>query len=112
MTELRIDLRIKGQRKTFTEDFVAYKKALDYTKGEEELFEKAKKNNEQPSAIDLAIFRADFVAGLFGDKEVTGEAILNGLDSEEKDKVMDIILYRVLGVLKEDNPNPKLTPLP
>jgi len=108
MTELRIDLRIKGQRKTFTEDFVAYKKALDYTKGEAELFEK---ENQQPNAVEVATFQANFVAGLFSDKEVTGEAILYGLDTEEKDKVMDIIQYRVLGLKREDNPDPKLTPL-
>ena len=50
----------------------------------------------------LTEFRAEFVAGLFDDKEVTGKAILNGIDTLESEQITEIIRYRVLGFSKEE----------
>ncbi|MGM0260414.1 phage tail assembly chaperone G [Enterococcus sp. AZ102] len=101
MSEIRLDLVVKGKKKVFTQDFVPYKKALDYTEQEAEFFQdengEAKKEVNQ---IELMQFRADFVASLFNDDELTGEVLLNGLDAKDKDKLMDIIYYRVLGYEK------------
>lgn len=98
MSEIRLDLRVDGKKKTFTQDFVPFKKALDYTEQEAKLFKKDKNGKDiQPTALELTQFRADFVAGLFDDADLTGDVILNGLDTENKDIIMDIIFYRVLG---------------
>lgn len=98
MSEIRLDLRVDGKKKTFTQDFVPFKKALDYTEQEAKLFKQDKSGKDtQPTALELAQFRADFVAGLFDDADLTGDVILDGLDTENSDIIMDIIFYRVLG---------------
>ncbi|WP_432490616.1 phage tail assembly chaperone G [Flavonifractor plautii] len=43
-----------------------------------------------------------FVADLFDEKELTKEAILNGMDALDIDKIWEIISYRVLGLSKTD----------
>lgn len=100
MTEIRLDLMVKGKKRTYTQDFVPYRKALDYSEGEAKLWKKQGNKTIEPSAIDLAKYRADFVAGLFEDQDLTGDMIIDGIDSENKDVIMDIVLYRVLGYEK------------
>ncbi|WP_288746341.1 phage tail assembly chaperone G [uncultured Enterococcus sp.] len=103
MSEIRLDLRVDGKRKTFTQDFVPFKKALDYTEQEAKLFKKDKNGKDiHPSALELTQFRADFVASLFDDVDLTGDVILNGLDTEDKDVIMDIIYFRVLGYERQN----------
>lgn len=101
--EIRLDLVVKKTTKTFTQSHVPYSKALDYTDGETALFLKDKAGNViEPSNRVLTEFRADFVAGLFDDKDLTGKVILEGLDTIDKGLIMDIIMYRVLGYEKSD----------
>lgn len=105
--EIRLDLMINGTRKTFTQSHVPYSKALDYTDGEAKLFKKDDDGNEiAPSARELTEFRAEFVAGLFDDKDLTGTVLLDGIDTWDKDLIMEIIMYRVLGYEKDvDEPD-------
>lgn len=108
MSEIRLDLRINGKKKTFTQDFVPYKKALEYTEEEAKLFKKDKDGNEiEPSQVRITEFRANFIASLFDDSDLTGDVILNGLDAENKGVLMDIILYRLLGYEKPKVIDPK-----
>ena len=100
MTEIKLSLRMKdGKTKTFTQDFVPFKKRLDYVREETELVERTDKDGKPLPATSEEL--TEFVAGLFDDKQVTGNAILNGIDVEDP-VIMDIILYRVLGLRKEE----------
>lgn len=105
--EIRLDLIVDGKKKTFTQDFVPFMKALDYTEQESKLFEKYKGQKDEngkektPSTLELAKFRADFVSGLFDDPDLTGEVILNGLDTQNQGIIMDIIFYRLMGYTKQ-----------
>ena len=106
--EIRLDLMVKGTEKTFTQSFVPFQKALEYTEQEAKLFKTDEEGNElKPTEKEMAKFRADFVASLFNDKDLTGDLILNGIDSLDKDKIMDIILFRVLGYEKPNVTDPK-----
>ena len=103
MSEIRLDLQVNGKKKTFTQDFIPYRKALEYTEQEAKLWKKDKEGQEvAPKESELAKFRADFVAGLFDDTDLTGEVILDGLDVENKGVLMDIVLYRLLGYERLD----------
>lgn len=104
MSEIKLELRMKdGKTKTFTQDFVPFKKRLDYVREETELVERVDENGKPNPATseELTEFRAKFVAGLFDNKQVTADAILNGIDVEDT-VIMDIILFRVLGLKKTD----------
>ncbi|CAI3374700.1 hypothetical protein CIRMBP1304_00734 [Enterococcus cecorum] len=110
----------KGEFKTYYQEFVPYRKRLDYLKEEAEITDEYEKfvqqlpvdNNGKPIIptaeytdyeLKLANFRAEFVANLFDDKAVTKDAILDGMEpSEAMDTIMNIILYDVLGYTKED----------
>lgn len=99
----------KGEYKTYYQEFVPYRKRLDYLK-EESVITDAFEQLENPTSIErteyelnLANFRAEFVANLFDDKAVTKESILDGMEpSDATDVIMNIILYDVLGYRKED----------
>lgn len=112
--EIRLDLMINGTRKTFTQSHVPYSKALDYTDGEAKLFKKDDEGNDiAPPARVLTEFRAEFVAGLFDDKDLTGTVLLDGIDAWDRDLIMEIIMYRVLGYEKdveESDPTDKNDP--
>lgn len=108
MSEIRLDLKVKGTTKTFTQDFVPYRKALEYTEEEAKLWKEDSEGKDiEPTQAELSIFRADFVAGLFDDEDLTGDVILDGIDAEEHEKIMDIILYRVLGYTRSESESPK-----
>ncbi|WP_171301364.1 phage tail assembly chaperone G [Enterococcus cecorum] len=110
----------KGEFKTYYQEFVPYRKRLDYLKEEAEITDEYEKfvqqlpvdNNGKPIIptaeytdyeLKLANFRAEFVANLFDDKAVTKDAILDGLEpSDATDEIMNIIMYDVLGYKKED----------
>ena len=99
----------KGEFKTYYQEFVPYRKRLDYLKEEAEItdafevIENPTSNERTKYELDLADFRAEFVANLFDDKAVTKDAILDGMEpSEAMDTIMNIILYDVLGYKKED----------
>ena len=110
----------KGEFKTYYQEFVPYRKRLDYLKEEAEITDEYEKfvqqlpvdtNGKQiiPTAdytddeLKLANFRAEFVANLFDDKAVTKDAILDGMEpSDATDEIMNIIMYDVLGYKKED----------
>lgn len=110
----------KGEFKTYYQEFVPYRKRLDYLKEEAEITDQYEKfvqqlpldNNGKPIIptaeytdyeLKLANFRAEFVANLFDDKAVTKDAILDGMEpSDATDEIMNIIMYDVLGYKKED----------
>lgn len=81
---------------------------MDYTDGEAKLFKKDDDGNDvAPPARELTEFRAEFVAGLFDDKDLTGTVLLDGIDTWDKDLILEIIMYRVLGYEKAvDEPDP------
>lgn len=111
----------KGEFKTYYQEFVPYRKRLDYLKEEAEITDQYEKfvqqlpvdNNGKPIIptaeytdyeLKLANFRAEFVANLFDDKAVTKDAILDGMEpSDATDEIMNIIMYDVLGYTKEDD---------
>ncbi|HIB1888655.1 phage tail assembly chaperone G [Enterococcus faecalis] len=101
--KIELTLRINGEEKTFTQDFVPFSKRSDYIRLEKEVEEAAKKHGKEPSPEDYLEMQIQFVADLFDDKEVTKEAITDGLDSLDVDKIWQIIRYRVLGFSKEDD---------
>lgn len=106
--EIRLDLMVNGTRKTFTQSHVPYSKALDYTDSEAKLFKKDKSGKEiEPTLRELTEFRANFIAGLFDDEDLTGTVLLDGLDALEKDLIMEIVMYRVLGY---ERPTEELDP--
>lgn len=99
----------KGEFKTYYQEFVPYRKRLDYLKEEAKItdvFEKIENptsNERTKYELDLIEFRAEFVANLFDDKAVTKDAILDGMEpSDATEAIMNIILYDVLGYKKED----------
>ena len=110
----------KGEFNTYYQEFIPYRKRLDYLKEEAEITDEYEKFVQQlpvddkgkpiiPTAeytayeLKLANFRAEFVANLFDDKAVTKDAILDGMEpSDATDKIMNIIMYDVLGYKKED----------
>lgn len=101
MSELRLDLMVNGNKKTFIQDRVPLRKAIEYTEKQAELFEKNSENGEITLPL-LKRFKVDYVASLFDDEDVTGDLILDGLDTLEDKLIDDILLYRVLGEKKED----------
>ncbi|ETC90804.1 hypothetical protein T481_16250 [Enterococcus faecalis PF3] len=101
--KIELTLRINGEEKTFTQDFVPFSKRSDYIRLEKEVEEAAKKQGKEPSPEDYLDMQIQFVADLFDDKKVTKEAITDGLDSLDVDKIWQIIRYRVLGFSKEDD---------
>ncbi len=113
MTQIKLILRQKnGQFKTFIQEFVPYRKRLEYIKLESDIASKyekppfeARKNYEDDKRIELQDMQVEFVASLFEDKAVTKDAILDGLDSESSDQIMDIILFRVLGLKRVEVEN-------
>ncbi|MGH2161981.1 phage tail assembly chaperone G, partial [Enterococcus faecalis] len=56
----------------------------------------------EPTADEYLEMQIQFVADLFDEKELTKEAILNGMDALDIDKIWEIISYRVLGLSKTD----------
>ncbi|MDR0026355.1 hypothetical protein RFW15_02640 [Enterococcus faecalis] len=107
--KIELTLRINGEEKIFTQDFVPFSKRSDYIRLEKEVEEAAKKHGKEPSPEDYLDMQIQFVADLFDDKEVTKEAITDGLDSLDVDKIWQIIRYRVLGFSKEDDETAKKT---
>lgn len=96
MSETRLDLMVNGNKKTFIQDFIPFRKSLEYTDKEAELFA-SKADGEEPTITELSVFRANFIASLFDDPDLTGDVILDGLDVDDRVKILDIIFYRVCG---------------
>ncbi|API89436.1 hypothetical protein BKP56_09295 [Marinilactibacillus sp. 15R] len=108
MSAIKLQLRMpNGQFKTFTQEFVPFKKRLQYIREEAELVDRVDNNGEPDGATseELTEYRAGFVASLFEDEKVTKDLILDGLEVENSDVLMDIIKFRVLGMKKEDLSN-------
>ncbi|MEB7428387.1 hypothetical protein NGC25_14085 [Enterococcus faecalis] len=101
--KIELTLRIGGKEQTFKQDFVPFSKRIDYIRLEKEVEEMAKKSGKEATPEDYLDMQLQFVADLFDEKEVTKETIANGLDSLDVDKIWQIIRYRVLGFLKEDD---------
>lgn len=113
MTEIRLDLIVEGNKRTFTQDFVPYRKSLEYTEQETKILKDLRLEdgaNDEDGATKLRIFRAEFVASLFSDSGLTVDILLDGLDAEKEKEIMDIIQYRVLNFdrpKKDDVTDPK-----
>lgn len=103
--ELRLEIeKAKGKVKTYVQSKIPLQKAIEYSEGEINLFEKALKANlNGPSENELRKYRIEFVAKLFDDEEVTYDLLLTTLDTLEIETVYDIINYRVMGNKKEDS---------
>ncbi len=101
--KIELTLRIDGKEKTFTQNFVPFSKRVDYIRLERELEEEAEKNEKAVTEEEYTALQMDFVAGLFDDKAITRETIESGLDVLEIKKIWEIIRYRVLGYVKEDD---------
>lgn len=96
--DIKVTLEIGNKKKTFVQDKVPMKKALAYTDGEANLFEKAiKEGRLGATETELLEYRIEFVANLFEDEKVTKEVLLDELDTNEIPKLFEIINYRVLG---------------
>ncbi|AQL54515.1 hypothetical protein CEF12_05675 [Enterococcus faecalis] len=100
--KIELTLRINGEEKTFTQDFVPFSKRTDYIKKENSLREEKTSEGLEPTADEYLEMQIQFVADLFDEKELTKEAILNGMDALDIDKIWEIISYRVLGLSKKD----------
>lgn len=101
--KIELTLRINEKEQTFTQDFIPFFKRSDYIRLEKELEEKNKKDDKQITSEDYLEMQIQFVADLFAEKEVTKDAIINGLDTLDVEKIIEIIRYRVLGFTKEDD---------
>ena len=106
--ERTIKLRLRqknGEFKEYFQDFIPQSKRLEYIRLEAELESRKDENGEPilPTKVDYEELQAEFVAGLFADKEVTKKAILDGLDTLDQNVVFEIIRYRVLGFSKEED---------
>lgn len=97
--KIELTLRINGKSKTFKQDFVPFSKRNDYIRMEKELEESKK----EPTQEEYLAMQMEFIADLFDDKEVTKEAIENGLDILDIGIIWEIVRYRVLGFKKEED---------
>ncbi|MGL9971484.1 phage tail assembly chaperone G [Enterococcus sp. DIV1420a] len=100
---IELNLQINGKIQTFTQTFVPFSKRMDYIRLEKELQENAKKAGRKVTQEEYWVVQTKFVADLFAEKEVTEEAIMNGIDVLDADKIWEIIRYRVLGFSKEED---------
>ncbi|WP_445448939.1 phage tail assembly chaperone G [Enterococcus faecalis] len=100
---IELNLQINGKIQTFTQTFVPFSKRMDYIRLEKELQENAKKAGRKVTQEEYWTLQTKFVADLFAEKEVTEEAIMNGIDVLDADKIWEIIRYRVLGFSKEED---------
>lgn len=103
ITDRNIKLRLKnnkGEYEEFMIDYVPQSKKLEYIRKEANLEEELAKEGNKLGVYDQIEYdemQAEFVASLFPQKEVTKEAILEGLDALEFSKVYEIVRHRVLG---------------
>lgn len=102
--KIELELRMPDNKfQIFTQDFVPYQKRHDYIRLEKELEELGAKEERLIEEIEYEELQAEFVANLFESKEVTKELIMNGLDTDDRKKIFEIIRYRVLGFSKEED---------
>lgn len=105
---VKLTLRQKdGTNKEFTQDFIPFRKKFDYTKKEKEILEIENASEQQAELIDYQI---KFVADLFDDKEVTVDAILDGISCDGSNVIAEIIFYDIMGfprIDEEDGEDPK-----
>ncbi|WP_321389048.1 phage tail assembly chaperone G [uncultured Enterococcus sp.] len=103
--ELRLEITGKNNKpKIYIQRKVPLRKAIEYTDGVIALHEDAKKaglpgTNER----DLLDYQVRFIANLFDDDDVTAELLYENLDTNERKFIEDIIIYRVLGNLREES---------
>lgn len=100
--EIRLEVVGKnGKPKIYTQPKVPMKKSIEYAEGEMNLFQTAIEKELNITEIEIRKFRINFVAGLFNEDEITGDYLMNELDTDEIDVVNDIINFRVMGNPKE-----------
>lgn len=98
--QIKLSLRMPNNKyQDFTQDFVPFSKRQDYIRKEADLEKKFKGEVPESEYIKL---QTEFVANLFEDERVTPELLNNGLDTLDRDKIFEIIRYRVLGYNKEE----------
>lgn len=103
--ELRLEITGKNNKpKTYIQQKVPLKKAIEYTDGVVFLYEEAvKKGQTGATERDLLDFQVGFIANLFDDDDVTKEFLYEKLDTNDRKEIEDIILYRVLGNSREES---------
>lgn len=103
--ELRIEITGKNNKpKTYIQQKVPLKKAIEYTDGVVFLYEEAvKKGQTGATERDLLDFQVGFIADLFDDDDVTKDFLYEKLDTNDRKEIEDIILYRVLGNSREES---------
>lgn len=98
--QIKLSLRMPNNKyQDFTQDFVPFSKRQDYIRKEADLEKKFKGEVPESEYIKL---QTEFVANLFEDERVTPELINSGLDTLDRNKIFEIIRYRVLGYNKEE----------
>lgn len=90
--------------KTFTQEFIPFRKKVDYTKKERDILKIKDKGEQQDKLIE---YQLQFVADLFEYDEVTPDAILDGLDCNDSNTVAEIIFHDVLGIPRIDDEEAK-----
>lgn len=103
---IKLSLRdSNGKWNDYLVDFVPQSKKLEYIRKEAEL-ENRKDEDGNPVRTETAEYdelQAEFIASLFSQEEVTKEAILEGLDTQDFTKIYEIVRYRILGFDREED---------
>lgn len=110
--DIKLSVTTGKKEKSYVQDKVPMKKALEYSEGEIELFKKALEEDRQgPTENELLSYRIEFLANLFDAEEVTKSLLLEELDTNEFPVLFRIINQRVLGNTpaeeKSEQQNPK-----
>lgn len=88
----------KGEYETYTQDFIPFRKTIEYLESQVELYEKF---SGRVPEIELMKFNTEFIASLFPKGTLTANKIYDGLDARNQDLLMNLIYSCVLGV-KDD----------
>ena len=102
--ELRLEIEGKNKKpKTYIQQKVPLKKAIEYTDGAVSLYEEAvKRGLSGATERELLDYQVGFIADLFDDEDVTKELLYEKLDTNDRKSIEDIIIYRVLGNSREE----------
>lgn len=93
-----------GNPVTYSQDRVPGQKLLDYW----EMMTDIEENIGQYSLPDIVGKKAEFVANLFDHKNVTGEAIITGLNAWNLIETIESIINKATGIEGDDPKLPEL----
>lgn len=87
-----IDLMIKGKKEHFEQTFVPFRKQIEMLKMNQSI------EDTKITQAEWLEKKAKFIAGLFDDKRVTADAVLDGLSSATAVDDMENTIAEMLGV--------------